>query len=99
MVKGYHGRHIHFNLRVASARLIAEHPSLSIQSGDLVCVTVYIVHIHTFCMYRDGCPAISLAEATRRFKCLRRPCFLNGSQQYLRTSDSHDSRSKKIKHT
>ena len=35
---------------------------------------------------RDECSAISLAEATRRFKCIRRPCFLHGSQQYLRTS-------------
>ena len=33
-----HGRSIRLNLWVASARLIAEHPSLSIQSGDLVCV-------------------------------------------------------------
>ena len=31
-----HGRSIHLNLRVSSALIIAEHPSLSIQSGDLV---------------------------------------------------------------
>ena len=33
-----HGRRIHLNLRVAAASLIAEHPSLFIQSGDLAWV-------------------------------------------------------------
>ena len=74
--------------RVSSALIIAEHPSLSIQSGDLVCVNCLFKHYtkSPLCIDRDGCSAIISAEETRRFKCILRPCFLNGSQQYLHTS-------------
>ena len=57
-----HGRRVHWNLRVASARLIAEHPSLSIQSGDLLCVNCLNQFTHTMsplCTDRDECSAIS----------------------------------------
>ena len=33
-----HRRHIHFHLRIASEKLITEHQSLSLRSGDLLCV-------------------------------------------------------------
>ena len=33
-----HRRHIYVHLRVASENLIAERPSLSLRSGDLLCV-------------------------------------------------------------
>ena len=33
-----HRRRIYVHLRVASENLIAEHPSLSLRSGDLLCV-------------------------------------------------------------
>ena len=35
-----HWRHVYVHLRVASEDLIAEHPSLSLQNGDMLCLKV-----------------------------------------------------------
>ena len=35
-----HWRHVYVHLRVASEDLIAEHPSLSLRSGDMLCLKV-----------------------------------------------------------
>ena len=65
----------HLNLRIASARLIAEHPSLFMQIGDLVCVNCLNQFTHTkspFCIERDGYSANvcenSIKKPWRTFK-------------------------------
>ena len=54
---------IHLNLRVVSVRFIAEHPSESKHSGDLVCVNCLnrqFTHTKSpLCIDRDKCSAIS----------------------------------------
>ena len=61
-----HRRRVYVHLRVASENLIAEHPSLSLRSGDLLCVNCLKAVQKNDCevAFKPSCLSQECAEST-----------------------------------